>query len=317
MKQPDKKVKSYIIKVPVYSSELILKGKDLFGGVSYDDMIKHVEKKILEYQKQEDKVSKNKRNKVQKKEIDNVVCIECKIGQRPSALLKISAYNTNLSDGYVETDQKIKLTENDKVGSDNYYVLLVPNIIGIDVNNYKHQWIIMVYEDPHKETQEIISTAKLVLNKILDISIANIKLPEILEDLKKIKTIPELSLNFLSISNEDNEVDAKYRSYLVGSKFRKQKEDKYENLPYEATEEVIKDTSYEDEYQKRTVKILIGKKEYRITKDQKLEAAGKLNEAVEEIFNESIVISAPELEKIYETDFIIEKLTTVLQNYLG
>jgi hypothetical protein len=318
MKKPDKKEKSFLIKVPVYSSELILKGKDLFGGVTYGDMINFAKRKISEYKIQESKVSRNKRNKLQKKEIDKVECIDCVIGERPCALLKISAYNTNLFDGYVETDQKIKLKQNHKLGSDNFFVLLVPNILGIDSNNYKHQWVILVYEDPHKETQEIIGTAKLVLNKILEISTSNIKLPEILEDLKRIKTVPELSLNFTSVSTDENEVDAKYRSYLVGSKFRKQKEDKFENMPYEKTEEVIKDFSYETEYQKRIVKILIGKKEYRITREQKQEAADKLNDAVEEIFNESIGITETELnERIYDTDFIIEKLTPVLQNYLN
>jgi hypothetical protein len=318
MSKPENKEKSFIIKVPVYSSELILKGNDLFGGVSYYDMINYAKKKIAEYQNQEGKVSKNRRNKVQKKEIENVECIDCLIGERPCALLKISAYNTNLFDGYLETDQKIKLKQEYKLGSDNYYVLLVPNIIGVNVNNYKHQWVILVYEDPHKDTQEIFGTAKLVLDKILSISTSNIKLPEILEDLKRIKTVPELFLNFTSISNDENEVDAKYRRYLVGSRFRKQKEDKFENMPYERTEEVINDFSYENEFQKRTIKILIGKKEYRITREQKFEAADKLNEAVEEIFNESIVITETELnERIYEPDFIIEKLTPVLQNYLG
>jgi hypothetical protein len=317
MKQPDKKLKSYIIKVPVYSSEIFTKGQDLFGGVTFIDMINHAKRKIEEYKSHDDKVSRNKRNKVQKREIDKVEGIDCKIGTRPCLLLQISAYDTNLSDGYVETDRKVQLGENDKIGSENYFVLLVPNIIGLDSNNYKHQWIILVYEDPHKDTQEIIGTAKLVLHKILGISTANIKLPEILEDLRKMKKTPELSLNFLAISNEENEVDTKYRKYLVGSKVRKQKEEKFENLPFTETEEVINDTSYEDEYQKRTIKITVGKKEYRITKDQKLEAEGKLNEAVEEIYNESIVISEEELKLIYETDFIVEKLTPILQNYLG
>ncbi|MBK8805527.1 MAG: hypothetical protein IPO21_02295 [Bacteroidales bacterium] len=314
----DIKEKSFIIKVPVYSSELILKGNDLFGGVTFNDMIRYAKKKITEYQLQESKVSKNRRNKVQKKEIDNVECIDCKIGERPCALLKISAYNTNLLDGYLETDQKIKLKQEYKLGSDNYYLLLVPNIFGVNANDYKHQWIILVYEDPHKDTQEIIGTAKLVLNKILNISTSNIKLPEILEELKRIKNVPELSLNFTSLTNDDNEVDAKYRSYLVGSSFRKQKEDKFKNMPYKKTEEVINDFSYEKDYQKRIIKILVGKKEYRITRDQRIEAADKINEAVEEIYNESIGISETELnERIYEPSFIIEKLTPVLQNYLS
>ncbi len=313
----DKKEKSYKIKVPVYTSELILKGSDLFGGVSFKDMNKFVHKKVQYYKSITDKVSRNKRNKVQKKEIDKVDCIDIIVADRPCVMLQISAYNTNLFDGYVETDKKINLEQSNKIGSENYFVLLVPNIIGIDSNNYKHQWIFLIYEDPHKETQDILSTAKLVINKVLGISTSNIKVPEILDELKRVKNIPELTLNFTAISNDENEVDAQYRSYLVGSKFRKQREDKFENMPFETTEEVIGDISYEKDYQKRTVKIGLGKKEYRITRDAINEAKGKINETAEEIFNETIGITETELkEKIYDTDFIVEKLTPILQNYL-
>ena len=313
----DKKEKSYKIKVPVFTSEPILKGRDLFGGVSFEDMNRFVHDKVLQYQKNNDKVSRNKRNKVQKKEIDGVKCIDCTIGERPCIILQISAYNTNLYDGYVETDKKIKLEQNNKIGSENFYVLLAPNIIGVDSNNFKHQWIFLVYEDPHKDTQDIIGTIKLVINKILGLSTSNIKISEILEDLRKIKKIPELTLNFTAISNDENEVDAKYRTYLVGSKFRKQKEDKFENIPYQKTEEIINDGSYESEYQKRVVKISVGNKEYRISTDSMSEARSKIQETAEEIFNETIGITETELkERIFEVEFIVEKLTPVLQNYL-
>lgn len=314
----DKNIKSYKINVPVYTSELISKGCDLFGGVSYEDMNLFVHKKVKDYKSIKDKVSRYKKNKVQKKEIDKVNCININISDRPCVLLQISAYNTNLFDGYVETYKKINLEQNNKVGSENYFVLLVPNIVGIDSKNYKHQWIFLIYEDPHKDTQDILSTIKLVINKVLKISTSNIKVPEILEELKRIKNIPELTLNFTAISNNENEVDVKYRSYLVGSKFRKQKEDRFENMPFETTEEVINDLSYENDYQKRTVRIGLEKKEFRITREQINEAQGKIQETAEEIFNETIGITETELkEKIYDPGFIVGKLTPILQNYLN
>lgn len=311
------KEKSYKIKVPVYTSEPILKGNDLFGGVSFDDMNRFVHKKVQDYKLTNDKVSRNKRNKVQKKEIDQVSSIDCLIAGRPSVILQISAYNTNLFDGYVETDKKIKLEQSNKIGSENFFVLLVPNIIGLDSGNYKHQWIFLIYEDPHKDTQDIISTIKLVIHKVLGISTSNIKIPEILDELKRLKKIPDLTLNFAAISNSENEVDAKYRTYLVDSKFRKLKEDKFENMPFESIQEVINDLSYEDEYQKRTVKIGLGKKEYRITRDAYNEAKEKIKETAEMIFNESIGITESELkDKIYKIEFIIEKLTPILEKYI-
>jgi len=272
MNKSGKKEKSYVIKVPVISSELILKGNDLFGGISFSDMLNYAKVKISNYKLLESKISKNSRNKVQTKEIANVDYIDCLIGTRPCMLLQISAYNTNLYDGYVETDQKINLKQNHKLGSDNYYALLVPNIIGLDSNNYKHQWIILIYEDPHKDNQEIVGTTKLVLNKILEISTFNIKLPEVLEELKRINTLPELSLNFSCIYNDENEVDVRFRNYLVGSKVRKLREDKFKNVPFKTTEELINDKSFQESYQKRLLKISFGKKEFRITQEQKDEA---------------------------------------------
>ncbi len=318
MKKTEKsKEKSYAIKVPVYTSELIEKPQDIFGGVTYKDMIDYVKGKINQYNEQSQKISRNKRNKVQKKEIDNVELIECNIGEVPSLLLKVSAYNTNLHDGYVEIEEKITLKLSNKLGSDNNFVLLYPNIIGINSANYKHQWLILIYEDPNKEsTVDLIQTAKLVLTNILDIKIANIKLPTVLEYIKKIGTVPELNMKFYSIIYDDNEVDVKYRSYLVKSKLKRQKEDNFKNMPSEDTEEIINDKTYENDYQKREIKITIGKKEYIITNELQ-ETQEKVNQLVEEIFNSTIGISETEIDSLYEKEFIISKLTPIITNYLS
>lgn len=310
--------KSYTIKVPVYTSEPILGGQDLFGGVTYQDMIHLIHKKIDEYNGSNEKVYKNKKNKIQKKEIGQVTYINRTIGDRPCVMLKISAYNTNLHDGYVETDNKIILEQNNKIGSDNFYVLLAPNIIGIDNEKYTHQWIFLLYEDPHKDTQDTLSTIKLVINKILGFSASNIKLPDILDDLKRLKLIPELVLNFSALSYDTNEVDARFRTFLIASELKKQKENKFKDVPFGETEEMINDNSYLREFSKRIVKIIAGKKEYRITQSSEDEAKDKLKQTAEEIFNESIGITKDELiNHVYDHDFIIEKLTPVLENYLS
>jgi len=312
------KEKSFVIKVPVFTSELIAKAKDLFGGVTYAHMNEHVRNKVNLYNSNvsSEKASKNKRNKVQKKEIDRIQCIDCNVGDRPCVLLKISAYNTNLHDGFVETDRKIKLGHSDKVGSENNYVLLVPHIFGVDSNNYKHQWLILVYEDPHKDTVDILGTAKLVLSKVLEIPTANVKLPEIIDELRVKKNAPALSLNYTSVDFDENEVDAKYRSYLVGGRFRKQKIENLENVPFGTAEEIIHDDSFRDHFQKRVVKVGFGKKEYRITHQMHKDAAERMSEAVEEVYNETIAVSESQLDGIFDEEFIIDVLTGVLNEYL-
>lgn len=310
----NKKEKSYLIKIPVFTSEITNRANELFDGLGYAEMIKYAKKKIDKFKDSPLKISKDKRNKAQTMEIDFVEYSEINIGDVPSLLIKISAYNTNLHDGYVETDRKFSLEQNHKVGSENNYFLLYPHIIGVDSSNYKHQWLILIYEDPNKESSEIINTVKLVLKKILEIKTSNIKLPELLEELSRIKEIPELKLRFSSVSVDDNDVDIKYRTYLTSSKIRKYKEENFENVPLNETNDILLDNNYEDEYQKKEVKIINGKREFKLIRE---EAQSIIKETVEELFNYRLVVSENDLEKIFEQDFIISELTNVLQLYLS
>lgn len=316
MNKSESKAKTYTIKIPVFTSELIKKANDMFGGITRKHMIDFAVKKIEDYNNQGVKITSDKRNKTQKKEIDKVLITQHQIGDIPVLLLKISAYNTNLLDGYVETDKKIDFAPNDKIGSDNNFMMLYPQIAGIDPNNYKHHWLIFVYEDPHKENADIIGTVKLVLNKILKIPTANIKLPDVLDELRSFKIIPELQVKLYSLSYEDNEVDIKYRSYLTESKLKRVKENLFSNMPFEATEELINDNSIGEGYDKKEVKISIGKKDYRITNEQKREVKEGFNQLIEEIYNERSGITELDLKNLYDSDFIISKLTPVLENYL-
>ena len=74
-------------------------------------------------------------------------------------------------------------------------------------------------------------------------------------------------------------------------------------MPFESTEEIINDISYENEFTKRIIKCLQAKKECRITREQKLDAEDRLNEAAESIFNETIGITETDLnDRIYDAD---------------
>ncbi len=316
MAKSEPKPKTYTIKIPVYTSEQVVKAVDLFGGVTHKHMLDFAIKKISDYNNQEIKITSDKRNKTKKKEIDTVQYTKHNIGNIPVLLLKISAYNTNLLDGYVVTDKRVEFNPKDRIGSDNNFMMLYPNIVGIDPNNYKHFWLIFVYEDPHKENADIIGTIRLVLNKILNIPTANIKLPELIEELRAVKNIPELQVKLYSLSYEDNEVGIKYREYLSDSRLKKVKEDYFKNMPFENTQELINDNSIGEGYDKKEIKVIIGKKEYKITNDQKRDAKDGLNQLIEEIYNEASGITESDLKTLYEPEFIISKLSPVLENYL-
>lgn len=89
-------------------------------------------------------------------------------------------------------------------------------------------------------------------------------------------------------------------------------------MPLETMEQLLSDTSEDEEYQRKDTRIIVGKKEYRITKEQIKEANEELRETAEKIFNATSAISQSELEeKVHNPEFMIDKLSAVLTNYLS
>lgn len=312
-----KKEKSYIIKVPVYTTEMIENAQDMFGGISYENMVSFLKNKIILFKQNGSTIDFDNRNKTRKTVIDRIDFSEHKAGETSGILMQISAYSTNLYDGYLEAEEKINFKKNYKIGSETNFVMIYPVIKGIDRANYLRYFIILVYEDPTKNNEEISKIAKVVLTRILNIPVANIKLPTILDELRSIGTIPELQIKYSAVYNHENDVDIKYREYLVNGKLKKQKEDYFKNMPIDRIEELLNEPEDED-YQKKEAKLTVGKKEYRISKELINEASETLKETAEKVFNASTSITQEELDnKIYNTDFIFSKLTPILENFLS
>lgn len=59
----------------------------------------------------------------------------------------------------------MKLTKNDKLGSETNFMLIYPIIIGINQETYQYQWKILLYEDPTKDNNELVAICKTVLEK--------------------------------------------------------------------------------------------------------------------------------------------------------
>lgn len=60
----------------------------------------------------------------------------------------------------------------------------------------------------------------------------------------------------------------------------------------------------------------MGKKEYKITTEQIDDAQEKIRNTAEAIFTDSCIVYESELDAIYNTDFVLSKLTPILLNYL-
>lgn len=309
------KEKSYYIKVPVYTTTMLDQNAGLFNNVSYQDMIQMIKKRLDDFKKP---ISSSNRNKTKKTVVSDITYQDSQIGNVPVLLIQISAFNTNMYDGYFEANEKIPITKENKLGSENNFVLLYPRIKGLSAEKYTCFFLMLIYEDPTKDNGEVCKLAKILVNKILKIHIENIKLPMIFDELKDICTIPELQIRYRCISDADNDIDVNYREFLQKSKIEKKKDRFFKDMPRKIMEQLLADTDDDEDYQQKETRIVIGKKEYHIKKELVNEASEELKETAEKIFNASSAITQKELDtQIHDTKFMIEKLSDVLTNYLS
>ena len=309
------KTNVYSIKMPVYTTSMIDKEEGLFGKATYEDMITFLKNRLSSFSSP---ISTDNRNKTKKTVISKIKSTQVAIGDVPTLLLQINAFNTNLYDGYFEGNEKINFTRDNKIGSDSNYVLFYPRIVGLAEGKYTCYFLMLVYEDPTKDSGEVSRIAKIVSNKILNVPIQNIKMSMILEELKAIKEVPELSVRYFSLTEAENGVDVKYASYLDSSKLKKEETRNFKNMPMDTMRELISDTSEDGNYQKKETWIRLGRREYKISKQLIAEAGEELKETAEKIFNATSVVTQQELEeKIHDKDFMIEKMSDVISNYIS
>ena len=306
--------KSYLIKVPVFTTEMVEKENDLFGE-TYSELISAVKKKIEEFV---GTLMLENRDKTQYTVIDNIAYSEHLIGDIPCLLLRICAYTTNLLDGYYEANERHQFERESRIGSDNNFVLIYPVIAGVESNRYIRYFLLLVYEDPNKDSSSnLIKIAKIVAKKVLSIPTKNIKPQVVLDELSKMSTIPELQVKYYGISHSENDVDVKFREYLQAGKVKREKAQYFKDMPFDLVPDLLQENDDNRDYQTWKIKFNIGKKEYKLTKERK-EAGELYKETAEKVFNTSIGITQSELDsnKIYQPDFIIEKLGPVVTNYL-
>lgn len=175
--------------MPVYTTSIIEEETGLFGAMNYAELVEMLKNRITTF-----KFPIEHRNnyKTMVVVIDGITPIEVKVGDVPALLLKISSYKTNLIDGYFESSEKIHFQKNNKIGSDGNYVLFYPMIKGLQKDKYQHYFLMVIYEDPTKESGEVSRLARIVANKVLKQPVQNIKTPMIMNEL------PQFGIRFCS-----------------------------------------------------------------------------------------------------------------------
>ena len=307
--------KVYSIKMPVYTTSTMDKEEGMFGKATYEEMMTFLKNRLSSFSSP---ISTENRNKTKKTVISKIDSTQVTIGDVPALLLQINAFNTNLYDGYFEGSEKINFTRDNKIGSDSNYVLFYPRIVGLAEGKYTCYFLMLVYEDPTKDSGEVSRIAKIVSNKILNVPIQNIKISMILEELKAIKEVPELSVRYFSLTEAENGVDVKYASYLDSTKLKKEETRNFKNMPMDTMRDLMADTSEDGNYQKKETWIRWGRREYKISKQLIAEAGEELKETAEKIFNATSAVTQQELEeKIHDKEFMVEKMSDVISNYIS
>ena len=130
------KEKLYQIKIPIYISDAKI---DEDKSVQYEELIlsqdlliQHLISKIDKHNGKKVVLTSGKRNKTSTRNIDEVNCEKVSFGNDKALLLKITSFSSNLFDGFIEKDTRIKLDKNDKIGSEHYYAIIYPHIFGVE-----------------------------------------------------------------------------------------------------------------------------------------------------------------------------------------
>ncbi|MEA1850206.1 hypothetical protein U9K52_14935 [Chryseobacterium sp. MHB01] len=186
----EENIKKHKIRIPIFSSEIIERETGLYDDLSYFSMINNLKKKIDSFNESKPTIRQPKINKVKETQISAIEYFEENYEEIPTLLIKTTAYNTNLIDGFVELYEKINLQKNHKVGSDTNYLLALPQIYGRDSSKFVFQWKFFVYDDPTKDSSEIISIKE------------SLKFLKIIEKYVLQKNKKMISINFLKLSKK-------------------------------------------------------------------------------------------------------------------
>lgn len=117
------KEKFYNIKIPVYTTTMLDQSLGLFENVSFQDMVQMIKKRLDDFKSP---ISSSNRNTPQKTVVSDISYQDVQIGNVPVLLLQISAFNTNMYDGYFEANEKIPMlkTISQEVRIISYYFTL-------------------------------------------------------------------------------------------------------------------------------------------------------------------------------------------------
>ena len=316
--------KGYQIKVPVYVSEKM--ERDNNGAIfptSSSSLIDDAKALIRTYNSNPEAIlTSNKRNKTTTIGIKSIDVEEISFNEDPCLLLRVTAYKTNLIDGYYqsasEEGRQIRFKEQDKICSDTYCFILYPllNIQiedGLKIDVY---WHIFIYEDPSKTNEEMARIARLIMGKILKTPIKNIKSEKMLADIKKYGLISEVEIS-LSVEEDDDKGIPEYiKNYQFSSTLKQEKKIKLSNMSADDAISAFEDESFAKHFSKRQLKFVThNKRVFSVVQEFK----DKMSSALEDSFNYSIDVNEEDIKdgSIFKTEIIQRNVAGIFTRYMS
>lgn len=313
-----------IIRVPVFKTQTVQQEVGFFN-ISREEMSDAACLKINKYKcSTTKKITITNDFKNFTHEVVSVNATKEYINGSPIVFLQMSAHKTNMRDGYIESPEfendKISVTTNVKIGSEHYYVIMYPMIQ--KSNSYSSlYWYLFLYDDPNKNSQDFIRITKKVIKEILKTKTSHLK-PKEFEDEIKVFSGYSMKACFQSIETLNNDIyNKRFTNKFVSGHMNSKTFIEYKNLSYEDIKEIINNDSNLS-IEKKIFHIFSAKKSYKVSKTRKkeiLKAKDEYKLYIESNFNYCTIISEEEFisKKIYDKNFIIEKIEPIVVNCLS
>ena len=314
---------SYEIKIPVYVSERIpLQQQSLFI-TNNDVLLQQVKDIIANYNSGKRKiVLPTKKNKTGKIGITSIEAIDMSFHSDKCLLLRVTAYKTNLLDGYYQDGkdtQKIDFQQLDKLCSDTYFYVLYPLIRrNYSSNEDEVYWQLFIYQDPSKSDEEMVQIGRVMMKKILNTPIKNIKSDKLIEDLKRHR-VADVEIILSSFDEDDADgVPSYVKEYSYTCKLKREKKIRLSAMKIDDVLDIYNDMAdfNKDNFSKRQLKFLT---EDRHTYSIVQEFKEKMAETIEDSFNykETVTEEDVKSKKIFEINEIHRHMEGVFVNYLA
>lgn len=312
-------MKEWNINIPVYRTKPVEEEISLFD-INISDMVDIVCKKINDYKcSTTNKITLDNYGKNYTNEIVQIIAEKKEMDGSPFVLVKMSAHKTNLNDGYIETSKKIPVTKDVKIGSDHHYIIMYPMVIK-GRTKYKRYWNIFIYDDPNKDSNEFIRMSKEMIKLVLGFQVCNLKKKDFVDEIKDCKVFENITAHFQTVEFIDNQYDAEFKDYIASGQINSKQMFNLKNVLHEDFMKML-ESENDETVKKRQFIIPFGKKEYRIKQEIKKSyqsAKEKYRITIESHFNEKISLTEDEyLNKLYDIDFIIDKMKSVITNYMS